>query len=87
MSVDGTNWGELWDSVKKPDPFTVCFDDFCYDVPGWGSPYLLVLGILEILWWLFVSAYVGRRLKRWVLRRKAKRDKHVKADGFDNDPY
>ena len=85
--VEGGDWISLWEAVKEPNPFTVCFDDFCYDVPGWGSPYLLALGVIEIIWWLFVSAWVGRKLKRVLLRHKAKREPHDKADGFDNDPY
>tara|TARA_Y100000593_G_scaffold93767_1_gene189963 strand:+ start:3321 stop:3581 length:261 start_codon:yes stop_codon:yes gene_type:complete len=85
--VDGTKIVEVLEAASKPDPFTVCFGDFCYDVPGWGSPYLLALGVLEIIWWLFLSAWVGRRLKRYVLRRKAKRDRNVEADRSYNDPY
>jgi len=87
MVVDGTDWEELWGAVKEPDPFTVCFGDFCYNIPGWGSPWLLVLGLIEIIWWLFVSAWVGRRLKRYVLLRKAKRESHVETNRLDNDPY
>ena len=87
MAIDGTNWGELWDAVKKPDPFDVCFGDFCYGVPGWGSPWFLALGIIEILWWLFLSAWIGRRLKRLVLRHRAKRRKNVEADRSHHDPY
>ena len=85
-TVEATDWGSLWDAVKEPDPFTVCFDDFCYGVPGWGSPYLLALGIFEIIWWLFVSAWLGRKLKRVLLRRRAKREHRDKADRPDNDP-
>ena len=87
MEVDGTDIGEIWEAIKKPDPFTVCFDDFCYGVPGWGSPWLLALGVLEIMWWLFLSAWVGRRLKRLWLRHKKRGEEHVEADRSHNDPY
>jgi hypothetical protein len=87
MIVDGTNWGQIWDAVTKPDPFTVCYDDFCYDVPGWGSPTMLALGVLEIMWWLFLSAWLGRRLKRLVLRRKRQRLQNDETDRSHNDPY
>lgn len=87
MEVDGTDIGEIWDAIKKPDPFTVCFNDFCYGVPGWGSPWLLALGVLEIMWWLFLSAWLGRRLKRVWLHRKGQGEEHVKTDRSDNDPY
>ena len=87
-TIEGTDWGQLWDAITGPDPFTVCYaNGFCYNVPGWGSPWILVLGLLEIAWWLFLSAYLGRRLKRLMLRRREKREKDDKASRPDNDPY
>ena len=88
-TVQGTDWGELWAAVKQPDPFTVCFDGnaFCYNVPGWGSPWVLVLGIIEIAWWLFLSAYLGRKLKRLMVRRRKKREQRDEEKRLDNDPY
>jgi len=87
--IEGMDFIGLLRAFASPDPFTVCYGalDFCYNVPGWGSTGAVLLALIEINFWLWVSILTGRKLKRVWLSRQRK----VNADGGEghgvDDPY
>lgn len=71
--VEIGDFGSIWDAVSQTEAFDICYKETCVTAPGWGSPLMLILGVLEIIWWIAVIVF----LSRW--RKKSKRNKRKAA--------
>ena len=68
---------ELISALGDFEPFTLCTPDeiFCSDIPGFGSETILIMGLLEIGFWLICAWYAGRKLKLYQVRKQQKAQK------------
>ena len=51
MEVDGDTLEGFWNAITSTESFTVCYDELLqggYTVPGWGSPQMGIIFILEL---------------------------------------
>lgn len=65
---------KVFEALSDFESFTLCTPDniFCSDVPGLGSDTILIMGLLEITFWLFCAWFAGRKLKLYRVRKQAK---------------
>ena len=62
-TVDGDNFGEVWDAVVGNEGFEVCYDELfqgCWSVPAienLGTMAVLLI-LLEIGFWIYVMNFI-----------------------------
>lgn len=71
MKVNVGDFDALWEAVNQTGSFDICYGSKCVTAPGWGSPFMLILAIAEILWWTLVV------LLFWKHRKIRKRNKRI----------
>jgi hypothetical protein len=67
MEVDGDTLEGFWDAITNTESFTVCYDELlqgCYTVPGWGSPQMVIIFILELTFLLFSTRWLWKRVRK-----------------------
>jgi len=65
--VDGDTLEGFWDAITGTEPFTVCYDEMfnaCYRVPGWTSPELLVIFLLELIFWIVALRWTWKKVRK-----------------------
>jgi len=65
--VDGDTLEGFWDAITGTEPFTVCYDEMfnsCYEVPGWTSPQLVGIFLLELIFWLVALRWTWKKVRK-----------------------
>ena len=68
-TVDGDNFGEVWDAVVGNEGFEVCYDELfqgCWSVPAIENlgVMAILLILLEVGFWIYVGRVIYKRRKR-----------------------